>query len=361
MRRIIQAAAAAAVLALASSGVALAHHGHGSRGGHSAATERLFTLQPDPAGNPEGVAFDERTKAFFVSSTGDGAIYRGTLDSPTVSPFIPGAAGGAAVGLKVSRGKLYVAGGPTGAITVYDLASKQAVATFQTGPGGFLNDLVVTRSGDVYVTDSFRPTLWHVTADQVRTGSGTPQALNVTPVGYQSGFNLNGIVAKSGKKLVVVQTTTGKLFGIKLGSQGAAIEAIDQVQGVSVPGGDGMLLDDGKLIVVQGGPPAQLTFVKLHDEARSGEIKSTRTSALLKGPSTVARARDLYLVVNADFGTSTKPFTVAGLPRDDNGGNDGHDHGHGDGHGHGGDHGHGDGHGHGGDHGHGDYGHGHGD
>jgi sugar lactone lactonase YvrE len=339
VRRIIQTTAAAVILALAGGGVAAAHHG-----GHSSASERLFTLQPDPAGNPEGVAFDKRTKAFFVSSTGDGAIYRGTLDSATVTPFIAGGTGRAAVGIKVSRGKLYVAGGPTGSITVYDLASKAAVATFQTGSGGFLNDLVVTRRGDVYVTDSFRPTLWHVTADQVRAGSGTPQALDVSAVGYQSGFNLNGIVAKSAKKLVAVQTNTGKLFRIKLASNGSAIESIDQVQGVSVPGGDGMLLDNGKLIVVQGGPPAQLSFIKLHDGARRGELKSTRTSTLLKGPSTIARARDTYLVVNADFATSTKPFTVAGLPRNDRGHGDddhhhGHDHDHGDddhgGHGHG--------------------------
>ena len=85
--------------------------------------------------------------------------------------------------------------------------------------------------------------------------------------------------------------------------------------------------------------------MKLHDSARRGEIKRTRTSALLKGPSTIARARDTYLVVNADFATSTKPFTVAGLPRNDKGGRD--DHGHGDddhhGHDHGDDH-HGHGH-----------------
>jgi sugar lactone lactonase YvrE len=335
VRRMIQIAAAAAVLVGASSGVALAHYGHGKQ-----ASERLFTLQPDPAGNPEGVAFDKRSKAFFVSVTADGAIYRGTLDSPTVSPFIPGGAGRAAIGLKVERGKLYVAGGPTGSITVYDLATTQAVATFQTGSGGFLNDLVVTRRGDVYVTDSNRPTLWHVTADQVRAGSGTPQALDVSAVGYQSGFNLNGIVAKSGKKLVVVQTNTGKLFRIKLGSKGSAIDAIDQIQGVSVPGGDGMLLDNGRLIVIQGGPPtAQLNFIKLHDGARSGEIESTRTSPLLKGPSTIARARDTYLVVNADFATSTRPFTVAGLPRNRGGDDRGHDHEHGDDDDHGG-HGH---------------------
>src|SRR4051812_7511601 len=329
LRHIIQAAAAAAVLALAGAGAASAHHGH-------AASERLFTLQPDPAANPEGIAVDKH--AFYVSSTGDGAIYRGTLDSPTVTPFIPGAAGHSAVGLKVDHGKLYVAGGNTGSITVYDLATKQAVATFQTGSGGFLNDLVVTGRGDVYVTDSIRPTLWHVTADQVRAGSGTPQALDISAgIPFQSGFNVNGIVAKSNKKLVVVQSNTGKLFRIKLERHGTAIDEINEVQGVSVPGGDGMLLDGGRLIVVQGGPPAQLSFVKLLDSARRGELERTRTSPLLKGPSTIARARETYLVVNADFATSTKPFTVAGLPRDDKRGGDDHGHDHGDdhhGHGH---------------------------
>lgn len=147
----ILALTAGATIASADRGV-----GHGGKG----AAERLFTLQPDPAGNPEGIAFDRRSRSFFVGITADGAIYRGTLGRDTLTPFIPGAAGKAAIGLKVRRGKLYVAGGPTGAITVYDLATKQPVATFQIGAGGFLNDLVVTRRGDVFVTDSFRPTLW---------------------------------------------------------------------------------------------------------------------------------------------------------------------------------------------------------
>src|SRR5262245_15828748 len=176
--------------------------------------ERLFTLQPDPAGNPEGVAFVKRTRAFFVSITADGAIYRGTLGSNTVSPFIPGETGRNAVGIKVRRGKLYVAGGPSGSITVYSLATKQVVAQFETGAGGFLNDLVVTDRGDVFVTDSFRPVLWHVTAKQVRAGSGTPQALDVSEIPYETGpnqFNLNGIVRASARRLVVVDTNSGKL------------------------------------------------------------------------------------------------------------------------------------------------------
>jgi WD40 repeat protein len=275
--------------------------------------ERLFTLQPEPAGNPEGVAFDKRTQAFFVSITADGAIYRGTLDSDTVSPFITGATGRNAVGIKVRNGKLYVAGGPSGSITVYDLATKEVVAQFETGAGGFLNDLVVTDRGDVFVTDSFRPILWHVTAKQVRAGSGTPQELDVSEIPYEPGqFNVNGIVRASADKLVVVDSNSGKLFRIRLGNHRSSIRSIDEIAGATVLGGDGLLRDRGRLLVVQGNP-AQLVFLKLRHGTAT--LEDTQTSNKLRGPSTVARARGLYLVVNADFATSQRPFTVAGLPR----------------------------------------------
>jgi sugar lactone lactonase YvrE len=302
-----------AVLALAvGATVASARRGHDDKG----AKERVFTLQPDPAGNPEGVAFDKRTKAFFVGITADGAIYRGTLGSATVAPYIRGDDGKSAVGVKVKRGRLYVAGGQTGSITVYDIATKAQVAKFETGPGGFLNDLQVTRGGDVYVTDSFRPTLWHVTRKQVKAGSGTPQALDVSAIPYEGGgaFNVNGIVAKSARTLVVVDSNSGKLFRIKLGRDGASIDSIAEIQGATVPGGDGMLLDNGRLVVVQGNP-ARLSFLKLRKSARRARLERTQTSDKLHGPSTVDRARKLYLVVNADFGKSAKPFTVVGLPR----------------------------------------------
>jgi sugar lactone lactonase YvrE len=325
--RMLVALFAIAALAVGA-GTAAADHGNGHHGGHGDKHrgDRVFTFAPDPSGNPEGVAVEKRSRSFFVGITTDGTIYRGTTGQSTLTPFIPGAAGKSAVGMKVRRGLLYVAGGSTGTITVYDLATKQAVATFQTGPDGFLNDLVVTRHGDVYVTDSFRPTLWHVTNDQVKAGGGTPQALDVSAIPFQGGgaFNLNGIVAKSDRKLIVVDSATGQLFRIKLNRDGDAIDAIDEVAGVNVPGGDGMLLDRGRLIVVQGNP-AQLTFVKLRHGARSGRLDGTRTSAELRGPSTVARAQDLYLVVNADFATSQRPFTVAGLDR--RGGRHGHGHG----------------------------------
>jgi Cu-Zn family superoxide dismutase len=329
----------AAAMVAASGTTAVAHRGHDDGG---KAKERVFTLTPDPTSSPEGIAFDKRSKAFYVSITGippatsGGDIYRGTLGSDKVEPFIPGGEKKNAIGLKVRHGKLYVAGGPSGAITVYDLKTKQAVATFQTGAGGFLNDLVVTGHGDVYVTDSLRPTLWHVTADQVKAGSGTPQALDVSGgITYVAGFNLNGIVAKGSHRLIVVQTNAAKLFRIDLNDDGDAIDEIDEIEGVSLAG-DGMIFDRGRLVVVTGNP-AQLNFVKLKDGASRAELRGTQTSDKLHGPSTVTRAKNLYLVVNADFARSASPpFTVAGLPRgrpdDDHGDDRGNDK-HGDDHG----------------------------
>jgi sugar lactone lactonase YvrE len=318
------AGAALAITMTATGGVAASAHG-GSHG-HKAPATKVFTLAPDPAANPEGIAVDTHTKQFFVSVTGDGAIYRGELGNPTVSPFIDGAPGGSAAGLKVRNGLLYVAGATTGLIKVYDLTTKALVASFDTGPGGFLNDLVVTRKGDVFVTDSFRPMLWHVTAAQVAAGTGTPQGLDVSgSIAFTAGaFNLNGIVSKDRHTLIVVQTNTGQLWNVKLNKTNDAIRKIREIKGVSLPGGDGMIFDRGQLVVVQG-DPAQLHFVKLRHGARKARDEGTQTSDTLHGPSTIARDGKFYLVVNADFANAASPpFTVSALPR----GNGHHGHGH---------------------------------
>jgi hypothetical protein len=75
-----------------------------------------------------------------------------------------------------------------------------------------------------------------------------------------------------------------------------------------------MLLDRGRLVVVQG-DPAALRFLALDRDALRARLRATRTDPTLRGPSTVARSRNLLLVVNADFATSTTPFTVSGLAR----------------------------------------------
>jgi hypothetical protein len=75
-----------------------------------------------------------------------------------------------------------------------------------------------------------------------------------------------------------------------------------------------MIVDRGRLIVVIGSP-ATLTFLTISPDHLRARIDEVRTDPTLRGPSTVARAEDRYLVVDADFAMSRTPFTVSGLPR----------------------------------------------
>ena len=262
-------------------------------------------------GNPEGVAWDPASQTFFTGTVADGTIYRGALGDTSVDVWIAGAEGRAAIGMKVDGGLLYVAGGATGLITVYDIDTASVVASFETGAGGFLNDLVVTKAG-VFVTDSFRPVLWHVTHDQVAAGGGTPATIPVAPeIPFGGGFALNGIVAfNGGRELIVVHSSLGTLYRINFTDDGREITLID----APIVNGDGLLVDQGMLIVVLGGS-AELARLDLSADHGAATLLDTVTDPTFQRPSTVARAHNLYLVVNADFTTNTPPFTLTGLPR----------------------------------------------
>ena len=189
-------------------------------------------MQP-PSGNPEGIAYDRRTGFFYVSSAVSGAIYRGTLDNPTATIFLPPGADdrASATGMKVDdEGRLYVAGASTGFIWVYDTRTGAFLARFATGAGGFINDLALTRNGDVYATDSIRPVLWRIPAAAVDAGTGAPQPIPVEPeIPYVAGFNLNGIdTAENGKSLYTVNTANGLLYRITPSRDGLS-RTIEQV------------------------------------------------------------------------------------------------------------------------------------
>ncbi len=321
----------------------------------------VYTLAEPEHGNPEGVAFDRRSGFFFVSATGDGSIYRGRLGDTTtpVPVFIPGAAGQSATGLKVQHGRLYVAGAATGTIKVYDVGSGALLATFDTKGADssptFVNDLDVTRRGDVYATDSKRPVIYHLTEQEIAAGTPAPKPIDPADVistspeipfnASPAAFNLNGIVVDDDRgedqgrhhgdrhgrhgdrradKLIVVDSDTGQLFRVMVSRDANAARRIRELQVKDhgpFTGGDGLLIDRGDLLVVQGSDPAGgfpdgvVSFLGLRDDGRRARLEDQRTDDSFQGPSTIARARDRYLVVNPDFATATPPFTVTALPR----------------------------------------------
>jgi Cu-Zn family superoxide dismutase len=347
VKRIWTLVAILALVALAGATAALAHDGHGKNSGKgkqggSKATV-VYTLDGNH-GNPEGVAFDKRSGNFFVSSVGDGSIWRGTVGqtSTPVPVFIPGGAGSSATGMKIFRGRLYVSGASTGTIKVYDVKTGTLLATFDTTGGSsaptFINDLVVTRDGDVFATDSFRQALYHLSAAEI--AAGTPAAKPIDPADVintgpeipfdstPNTFNLNGIVDLGGgrhnHRLIVVDTATGQLFRVQVrdGANGQRRIAEVKVKGGPFVGGDGLLIDRGRLIVVQGSDPAVpggangvVNFINLKHAGLRGRLEKRLTDPTLRGPSTIAAARDEYLVVNPDFAQNRVPFTVSGLQR----------------------------------------------
>jgi sugar lactone lactonase YvrE len=333
--RTIAALLAIGVVAAGGS-VALADDGggHGDRNGNGdgdALATTIFTMPAAPDGNPEGIAFDRSSGRFFVSRTATGAIFAGTLDSPALTPFIPGTTPGAgplATGLKVRDGLLYVAGATTGEVRVYRLDDPTAAPiVFQTG-GGFINDLDVTENGDVYATDSTKSFLYKIPAAAVRAGGGAvePIDLSASITSDPAAFNLNGIVAsRDGDELIVVQSNVGKLFRITFRDSGAPRVQEIEIQGGdgNVNGGDGLLLERGRLLVVRGSTPQHpngaVQVFKLRRHHTRARFESETSDPSLSGPSTIARARDVLLVVNASFAagpTADGTFTVTGLSRD---------------------------------------------
>lgn len=115
-----------------------------SAGGLARAVPEVIRL-PDGF-QPEGIAIG-RGDTFYVGSLRDGAIYRGSVLTGAGQVLVPGAEGRMAAGVEVDRrNRLFVAGGATGAATVYDPATGARLAEYQLAPAGagFVNDVVVT-------------------------------------------------------------------------------------------------------------------------------------------------------------------------------------------------------------------------
>lgn len=122
-------------------------------GAASAQTGALTFTLPGEEVYPEGVAYRPATGDFFVSSTTDGAVFRGNVGDPSAGTehFLePGADGrSTAIGMKVdASGRLFVAGGDTGRMFVYDTGTGELLDRFENGAQPtFVNDVALTPDG----------------------------------------------------------------------------------------------------------------------------------------------------------------------------------------------------------------------
>jgi sugar lactone lactonase YvrE len=262
------------------------------------------TIRLPDGWQPEGIASGRGT-SLYVGSIPTGAVWKGDARSGRGDVLVAGQAGRSAIGIKVDRrNRLFVAGGATGQAFVYDARTGADLASYQLAPAGaatFVNDVVVTRKG-AFFTDSLNQQLYVVPLGRHGRlpGQGAVRTLPLTgELQYQAGFNLNGIAAaRGGRVLVVVQTNTGKLFTVN--PRTGSTREID-LGGPVVTNGDGLLLRGRTLFVVRN-QNNLIAVVKLSRSLSHGRVVAELTDPDLDVPTTLASTAGHLYTVNARFG-----------------------------------------------------------
>ena len=255
---------------------------------------------------PEGIAIGKRA-TFYVGSIPTGAIYRGNLKTGEGAVFIPGAAGRAAIGVELSHGRLFVAGGGTGKGFVYDaetgalLLERQLAADPITPNSTFVNDVVVARGG-AYFTDSRRPFLYRL------GGDGTVERIPLTgAIVYTPGVNnANGIDTTPNRKtLIIVQSNQpGKLFTVNRRTGVTREIALN----TDVTNGDGILLDGRRTLYVVQNRDNKVAVIRLSRDLSSGTVVSYITDPdNFDVPTTIDEFGKRLYAVNARFRTPPAP------------------------------------------------------
>jgi sugar lactone lactonase YvrE len=267
---------------------------------------------------PEGIAVGKGT-TFFSGSRANGAIYRGDLRTGEGDIFVPGQVGSVAVGLATDRADkhLFVAGGPTGTGSIYDVASGALVARyFLTTPGTFVNDVIVTKTA-AYFTNSAVPVLYRVPLGKAGAidPAAVPETVPLTGEWQQvAGFNANGIEAsQDGNWLIVVNSTVGNLYRVNADTGQA--RRID-LGGYLVTAGDGLLLHGSTLYVVRNNLNL-IAVVTLSHDLLSGTVTHEVKSPNFDIPTTIAIFGSALYAINARFTTPPTPDTPYTIVRVD--------------------------------------------
>ena len=278
------------------------------------ATTSAAVAQPFPEVIPlpttwqaEGIATGPGTTV-YAGSLATGAVWVGDLRTGEGSVLVEGGAGRIAVGLKYSRGLLYVAGGPTGTATVYDARTGEVVASYQlcVADTCFINDVVVTPDA-AWFTDSRNAVLYRLPLHGGRP-SGSPTAVPLTGDWEQvAGFNANGIAATpDGRTLFVVNSTLGLVYTVDP-ETGVATEVDADT---SLTAGDGILLQGRTLYVVRN-RLNQVAVLRLSPDLTTARLTDTLTDPDFAVPTTIAAFGGSLYAVNALFGTpAPAPYAI---------------------------------------------------
>lgn len=258
---------------------------------------------------PEGV--DSNGTSIWSGSRADGSIWLGSLRTGQGDILVDGATG-PAVGIdyEPANERLWVAGGPSGEVRVYDAWTGEHLATYDF-TAGFLNDVIVTDEA-AYITDSVVQQLIVIPLGANGSLPAAEDTVAMPLTGdlvYEAGFNINGIAAK-GDWLVLVQSNTGLLFR----TDPATGETFVIEGDYDATAGDGIELRGTTLWVVRN----QLNLVavlRLDGGLTMATEVGTISDPDLDIPTTATIAAGSLWAVNARFTTPPTPDTTYAIVR----------------------------------------------
>jgi sugar lactone lactonase YvrE len=267
---------------------------------------------------PEGSAVDQSTGTFWISSTTDGTIYRGTVKDPTAEVFLPGGTDGRYDGHRARAGgrRALRRRWRHGQVWAYDAYSGELIFRLDAGVTDgdtFINDVAIAGDGSAWFTDSRNPALYRVS--QV-DGTWTLEVVDLsdTVIPFAAGFNINGIAASpNGRYLYVVHSATGQLF--RVDTQTRDVVEVD-LGGVTLTAGDGLEPRGNALYVVRNAF-GTVVRVQLTHGGTVGRVVSETADPSFGFPTTAEVLRGRLLVVNSQFdrrgGSPDLPFTVSSV------------------------------------------------
>ncbi len=253
---------------------------------------------------PEGVTTDG--DMLYVGSLATGRLIRADLRTGKTKVLPRSRTGKPAVGIDhdARRDVIWVAGGDSGEIRAQSARNGRLLATYAL-PGTesrFVNDVVVTGRA-VYATDSQNQELGVVRLHGDGVPSSRPAKTRALTgdLEYNEGFNANGII-RSGRWLVLVQSSTGTLFRVnKATGRTRAVDA----GGYQFDNGDGLEPDGRRGVHVVRNRDNLVVTARFVDKKKRVTVVAEQMSDDFDVPTTVADVGEDLWAVNARFGNQT--------------------------------------------------------
>ncbi len=268
---------------------------------------------------PEGVAYSQKQKVFFLSSMHKGKI--GKLDSQgNYSNFIDDSELISSVGLLSDdkRSLLYVCVADPGAsiksktetqgklskLIAFDINTGEKrfsadLSSLNTNGGNFANDVTIDNDGNLYVTNSFSPIIYKITQ------SGKASIFTTHDDWKGEGFNLNGIVFHPNGYLIVAKSNTGLLYKISLENP----NTIKVIKLDPLLGADGLILNSKNELVVISNARNEIYQLTSNDNWENAIIKA-KVKSTMSFPTTGVQIKSKNYILNAKLDELFNPKAI---------------------------------------------------